>query len=69
VAETTVKTYAAGFDALVKRRDKCISVDGEYVEEYKFYFQFRISHVLRFISICDLFTDAPLYLYTFSYCT
>jgi hypothetical protein len=25
--------YAAGFDALVKRRDKCISVDGGYVEK------------------------------------
>jgi hypothetical protein len=25
--------YAAGFDGLVKRRDKCISVGGVYVEE------------------------------------
>jgi hypothetical protein len=25
------------------------------------FFQIRISHVLRFISICDLFTDSPLY--------
>jgi histone-lysine N-methyltransferase SETMAR len=25
--------YAAGFDALVKRWDKCISVDGGYVEK------------------------------------
>jgi hypothetical protein len=33
--------YAAGFDALVKRWDKCISVGGGYV-----FFQFRISHVL-----------------------
>jgi hypothetical protein len=27
------KTYAAGFDALVKRWDKCISIDGGYVEK------------------------------------
>jgi hypothetical protein len=25
--------YAAGFDALVKRRDKCINVGGGYVEK------------------------------------
>jgi hypothetical protein len=31
VAETTV--YAAGFDALVKRWDKCISVRRGYVEK------------------------------------
>jgi hypothetical protein len=24
--------YAAGFDALIKRRDKCINVGGRYVE-------------------------------------
>jgi hypothetical protein len=28
--------YAAGFDALVKRRDKCINVCGGYVEKYMF---------------------------------
>jgi hypothetical protein len=34
VAETTSKDfYAAGFDALVKRWDKCISVGGRYVEK------------------------------------
>jgi hypothetical protein len=26
-----------------------------------YFFQVRISHVLRFISICDLFTDSPSY--------
>jgi hypothetical protein len=26
-----------------------------------FFFQFRISHILRYISICDLFTDPPSY--------
>jgi hypothetical protein len=48
--------YAVGLDALVKRWDKCISV----VEKY-FFFQFRISHILCFISICHLFTDYPSY--------
>jgi hypothetical protein len=52
--------YAAGLDALETRWDKCINVGGEYVEKY--FFRVRISHVLRFISICDLFTDSPLYL-------
>jgi hypothetical protein len=34
VAETTVKIfYAVGFDALVKRWDKCINVGGGYVHE------------------------------------
>jgi hypothetical protein len=34
VAETVVKNFqAAGFDALVKRWDKCISVGGGYVEK------------------------------------
>jgi hypothetical protein len=29
--------YAAGFDALVKRWDKCISVGGGYVEKEMFF--------------------------------
>jgi hypothetical protein len=34
VAETAVKNfYAVGFDALVKRLNKCINVDGGYVEK------------------------------------
>jgi hypothetical protein len=34
VAETTVKYfYAEGFDALVKRWDKCISDGGGYIEK------------------------------------
>jgi hypothetical protein len=46
VAETTVKNfYAAGFDALVKRSDKCISVGGGYVEKYIF---FSGSNITRF---------------------
>jgi hypothetical protein len=48
--------YGAVFDALVKRWDKYINVGGGYVEKY--FFQVRMSDVLRFISICDLFTDS-----------
>jgi hypothetical protein len=50
VAEATVETLlsAAGFDALLKRWDKCIDVAGEYVEKQMFFFLFRISHVLMF---------------------
>jgi hypothetical protein len=34
MAETTVKNFhAAGFDALVKRWDKCVIVGGGYVEK------------------------------------
>jgi hypothetical protein len=35
VAETTVErlVHAVGFDALVKRWDKCINVSGGYVEK------------------------------------
>jgi hypothetical protein len=34
VTKTTVKNfYAAGFDALIKRWDKCINVGGGYVEK------------------------------------
>jgi hypothetical protein len=51
--------YAAGFDALIKRWDMCINVGGGYVVIC--FFKVQISHVLRFISICDLFTDSPSY--------
>jgi hypothetical protein len=50
--------YAAGFDALVKRWDKCINIGAGYVDKLMF-FLVRISSVLRFISICNLFTDCP----------
>jgi hypothetical protein len=33
--------YAAGFDALIKRRDKCIKVGGRYVEKYIFSLNFK----------------------------
>jgi hypothetical protein len=55
--------YAAGFDALAKQWDKCISVGGGYVEKYMFFFfQFQISHVLRFTFYIHLwpFNDSRL---------
>jgi hypothetical protein len=55
--------YAAGFDALVKQRDKCIIVGGGYVEKYIYiFFQFRILHVLRFLYFYDLFTHSLSYI-------
>jgi hypothetical protein len=36
-----------------------MNVSGGYVEKEMFFFQDRISRVVRFISICDLFTDSP----------
>jgi hypothetical protein len=51
--------YGAGFNALVKGWNKCISVDGGYVTKWMFLFpHFRILHVLRFIGICGLFTGS-----------
>jgi hypothetical protein len=52
----------SGFDALVKWWDKCMDVGGGFVEKWTFLSQVRISHVLRFISNCNLFTDSPSYL-------
>jgi hypothetical protein len=34
----------------------------EDISRNKWFSQIRISYVLRFISICDLFTDSPAYL-------
>jgi hypothetical protein len=36
-----------------------VSVLVEAMSRYKCFFQVRISHILLFISICDLFTDCP----------
>jgi hypothetical protein len=54
---------APGFDALVKRWAN-ISVSAEDMSRNKFNFCFQviISHVLRFISSCDLLIDSPSYL-------
>jgi hypothetical protein len=54
------KFCAAGFDALVKQWDKCINVGGGYVKKYMA-FPCSNIHILRFIFICDLFTDSPSY--------
>jgi hypothetical protein len=51
--------YAASFDTVIMRWKKCISTGGGYVE--KCFFQVRKLHVLRFVSICDLFTESPSY--------
>jgi hypothetical protein len=39
-----------------------ISMLVEYMSRNKCFSQVRISHILRFISICDLLTDSPSYL-------
>jgi hypothetical protein len=39
LAQQSKDFYAAGFDALVKRWNKCISVGGEYVKKYMFFCQ------------------------------
>jgi hypothetical protein len=57
---------SAGFDARVKRWDKFISVCGGYVENKCYIFPVRISHVLRFIHICDLFTDSLIVRFVFT---
>jgi hypothetical protein len=46
VAETTAKIflYCRGFDALVKRWDKCISVGGGYIEVPRF--EYHMFYVL-----------------------
>jgi hypothetical protein len=49
--------YAAGFDALVKRWDTFLKLV-EDISRKKCFVYVRISHVLRFISICGLFTDS-----------
>jgi hypothetical protein len=61
VAQTIKRLYAAGFDVLVKRWDKCINVGGGYVEK-EMVFHVRISHGLCFIFICEVFTDSSSYL-------
>jgi hypothetical protein len=52
--------YSAGFDTLLKRWTS-VSMLVEDMSRNKCFLQVRISHVLRFISICDLFTDSPSY--------
>jgi hypothetical protein len=53
--------YAAGIGTLIKRWDKCINVNGDYVKN-KNGFQVNISLSIFFIAFCDLFTDFPSYM-------
>jgi hypothetical protein len=52
VVETTVTNfYAADFDALVKRWDKCLNVCGGYFEKYRFSFRFEYSMFTFYIHL------------------
>jgi hypothetical protein len=64
VAEKTVKRLlCCGFwRTCIKRWDNWINVGGGHVEKWMISPQVRISHVLRFIINCDLFTDSSSYI-------
>jgi hypothetical protein len=51
--------YTASFDAM-ENDGTSISILVEVMSRNKCFLQVRISYVLRFISICDIFTDSPL---------
>jgi hypothetical protein len=57
--------YATDFDALVTRWTS-VSMLVEDTSRNKCFFRVRISHVLRFIFICDIFTDFPSSIYIYS---
>jgi hypothetical protein len=60
VVETTVKRLVCcGFRSPGKAMGQVL-VDYRY--RNKCFFEVRMSHVLRFISMCDLFTDSPSYI-------
>jgi hypothetical protein len=46
VSETVKNSYAAGFDALVKRWDKCNNVGGGYVEKCFPRFEYHVCYIL-----------------------
>jgi hypothetical protein len=59
--ETTVKTLlCCGFRRTGKAMGQ-VPMLAEDMSRGKCFFQVRISHVLRFIQIFDLFTDSPTY--------
>jgi hypothetical protein len=63
VAETTVKRLlCCGFRRTNKAMGHMYQSWWRICREIHF-FRVRISHVLRFISICDLFTDSPFYIH------
>jgi hypothetical protein len=53
--------YAAGLDALLRDGTSASMLVNDMLRN-KGFFQVQISHVLLFISICDLFTDSPSYI-------
>jgi hypothetical protein len=62
VTETTVKRLLC---YVFRRTGKAMEQVYQYWwricrEINVFFFQFRISHILRFISVCDLFTDSRI---------
>jgi hypothetical protein len=61
--ETATEATVLRVEELI-RADRRITIDSvamlvEDMSRNKCFSQIRISHVLRFISICDLFTDSP----------
>jgi hypothetical protein len=62
VAETTVKRLInCGFRSTDKAMEQVYQCWWRVCREIYVSFQVRISHVLRFIFICNLFTDSPSY--------
>jgi hypothetical protein len=53
---------ATDFDAPVKRLASVSILVEDMSRNNFFFFQIRISHVLHFMFICDLFTDFPSYI-------
>jgi hypothetical protein len=56
VARQRSKNFYSGFNALINWWNKCINVGGGYIEKHMF-----LSNLEFYISICDVFTDSPLY--------
>jgi hypothetical protein len=63
VAEKTVQTFLfCGFRGTIKAMRQEYQCWWRICREINvFFFMFRISHVLRFISISNIFTDSPSY--------
>jgi hypothetical protein len=63
VDETTVKILlCCGFRRTVKAMGQMYQCWWSLCRQINvFFFQVSVSHVLRFIYICDLFTDSPSY--------
>jgi hypothetical protein len=63
VAETTVKELLCyGFRSTGKAMGQVYEYWWRIRREINVFPNIRISHVLRFICICDPFTDSPLHL-------